>query len=74
MLTCKTFGRLIEENKDLQTLSNENSFRSLPSNDDLEGYNNQEDVRFLVLGSELSQSPLRIERFEFFFAGKELGC
>lgn len=33
--------RLIEENKD-QTLSNENSFRSLPSNDDLEGYNQDE--------------------------------
>ncbi|KAJ0234986.1 hypothetical protein HA466_0270840 [Hirschfeldia incana] len=38
--------RLTEENKDLQTLSNENSFRSLPSNDDLEGYN-QEDERSL---------------------------
>ncbi|XP_013620851.1 PREDICTED: myosin-7 [Brassica oleracea var. oleracea] len=33
--------RLIEENKD-QTLSNEDSFRSLPSNDDLEGYNQDE--------------------------------
>ncbi|CAG7892732.1 unnamed protein product [Brassica rapa] len=33
--------RLNEENKD-QTLSNEDSFRSLPSNDDLEGYNQDE--------------------------------
>lgn len=40
-----TSCRLIEENKD-QTLSNENSFRSLPSNDDLEGYN--QDVRVLL--------------------------
>ncbi|KAL9283190.1 putative NT-type C2 domain-containing protein [Arabidopsis thaliana] len=39
------FCRFIEENKD-QTLSKEDSFKSLQSNDDLEGYN--QDVRFLV--------------------------
>uniref|UniRef100_A0A1J3FI41 C2 NT-type domain-containing protein n=1 Tax=Noccaea caerulescens TaxID=107243 RepID=A0A1J3FI41_NOCCA len=38
--------RLIEENKD-QTLSKEDSFKSLPSNDDLEGYNQDEQERSL---------------------------
>ncbi|CAA7059597.1 unnamed protein product [Microthlaspi erraticum] len=40
--------RLIEENKD-QTLSKEDSFKSLPSNDDLEGYNQDEQERSLDL-------------------------